>query len=249
MAEFSDYIIYADESGSPVLDGIDPTFPLFVLVFVLIRKEAYMKEIVPEIQRLKFDFVGHDQLVLHERDIRRQSRDFAFLQTDRDLRARFIERINSLVGSADIEIFAAVVFKDELKDRYADPWSPYSIALHLCAEKCLARLVQLEQAERRIHVVFESRGKREDTELELQFRRIANNDAHWGWRRPDFTQLDWEPVFVDKRANSAGLQLADLTARPIGLKCLRPKQPNRAYEVIRAKLGFNGVKQFPKNLV
>lgn len=31
-----------------------------------------------------------------------------------------------------------------------------------------------------VHVVFESRGPKEDKELELEFRRIAGNDSHWG---------------------------------------------------------------------
>ncbi len=35
--------------------------------------------------------------------------------------------------------------------------------------------------------------------------------------------------------NSCGLQLADLVARPIGRKYLKPEQENRAYEVLEAK--------------
>lgn len=98
---------------------------------------------------------------------------------------------------------------------------------------------------RLVHVVFESRGKREDQELELHFRRIAGNQVQWGRLRPDFSQVRWEPVFVDKRANSSGLQLADLMARPLGLRVLRPKQPNRAFDVLRPKLAPNGLKVFP----
>jgi hypothetical protein len=44
---------------------------------------------------------------------------------------------------------------------------------------------------------------------------------------------------VPKTANSAGLQLADLIARPIGLHHLRPNQPNRAFEIIQSKLHRN----------
>ena len=35
--------------------------------------------------------------------------------------------------------------------------------------------------------------------------------------------------------NSEGLQLADLTARPIAQSVLRPMQPNRTYEVLKTK--------------
>lgn len=55
------------------------------------------------------------------------------------------------------------------------------------------------------------------------------------WGRMDFMEL----VFADKKANPCGLQLADLTARPIGLKVLRPQQHNRAYEIIEPKIRTN----------
>ena len=39
-----------------------------------------------------------------------------------------------------------------------------------------------------------------------------------------------------KQANSSGLQLADMVARPIGIKTIRPEQPNRAWEILEPKL-------------
>ena len=102
------------------------------------------------------------------------------------------------------------------------------------------------QAGRLVHVVFESRGKNEDAELELEFRRIAANQANWGYRSPDFSYARFEPVFARKDANAAGLQLADLVARPCGLRTLRPAQPNRAFEVLIPKLtGHSGFKTSP----
>lgn len=55
-------------------------------------------------------------------------------------------------------------------------------------------------------------------------------------------------LFIDfywrtKKANSSGLQLADLTARPIGLNFLRPEQNNRAFDIIKGKI--YGYKKFP----
>jgi Protein of unknown function (DUF3800) len=242
---FSDFIVFADESGSPVLEGPDPTFPVFVLNCVLVAKADYVERIVPQLQLLKFDFVGHDQLIFHERDIRRQQKDFAFLQVDAGMREAFLERVNAVVANAEIDVVAAVIDKVRLTQKYADPWSPYEIALHFCMETLLSRLRQLGQAGRLVHVVFESRGKKEDAELELHFRRIAANQANWGYKQPDFRYLEWEPVFIDKKSNSSGLQLADLMARPIGLKVLRPTQENRAFEVLRQKLVKGGMKSFP----
>ena len=59
----------------------------------------------------------------------------------------------------------------------------------------------------------------------------------------DFSAIEFVPVFVKKAANSSGLQLADLTARPIALNMLRPTQQNRAFKIIQTKLGH--LKHFP----
>lgn len=41
---------------------------------------------------------------------------------------------------------------------------------------------------------------------------------------------------VKKRPNSSGLQIADLTARPIGRHVIDPNQSNRAWNLLRPKL-------------
>ena len=244
MNDFSEYILYADESGSAYLDGvIDPDFPVFVLAMVLVRKADYANRLVPRMELLKFNAVGHDQLILHERDIRRQQKQFAFLQGDVKRRQIFLSEIDKLVTAAPIEIFAAVINKRKLREKYADPWSPYGLSLSFMMERILPILCGRGQRGKTVHVVFECRGKREDRELELDFRRIANNENQWGYSKPDFRQLNWEPMFVDKKSNSTGLQIADLVARPIGLRWLRPNQQNHAYRVLEPKI--KGLKVFP----
>lgn len=240
---FSDYLIFADESGDHGLATFEASYPVFVLVFVLVRKDHYVSSVVPTMQRLKLDFFGHDQAILHERDIRRQSPPFGFLRKDAGVRASFLERLNDVVAGADFEIISTVIHKDRLKKRYASPWNPYDIALLFCMEKAMERLVALGQIDRTQHVVFESRGGPEDTNLELAFRRISANVGGWGMKQTDFSGCDWEPIMAPKSCNSSGLQLADLVARPIGLRSLRPLQPNRAFDVLRPKLKL--LKSFP----
>ncbi|HEX7760663.1 MAG TPA: DUF3800 domain-containing protein [Caulobacteraceae bacterium] len=41
MAEFSDYIVFADESGDHGLEAYSADYPVFVLAFTLVHKEAY----------------------------------------------------------------------------------------------------------------------------------------------------------------------------------------------------------------
>lgn len=66
-------------------------------------------------------------------------------------------------------------------------------------------------------------------ELELEFRRLCDGSNKLGIRLP------FDVIFVDKKANSAGLQLADLVARPVGMSVLRPEQANRAFDVLKCK--------------
>lgn len=66
-------------------------------------------------------------------------------------------------------------------------------------------------------------------ELELEFRRLCDVSNKLGIRLP------FDVIFVDKKANSAGLQLADLVARPVGMSVLRPEQANRAFDVLKRK--------------
>ncbi len=242
---FSDYIVYADESGSPVLSADLNDFPVFVLVFVLVAKSDYSNLLIPEIQRLKFDFLGHDQVILHERDIRRQSGAFAFLQVDALVRENFMTRIGELVGNAPISVACAVIDKKALAQKYATPWDPYDLALNFCMERTAMFLCGKGQAGKKVHVVFEARGATEDHHLELEFRRVTSGRPKVGNRVMQIQRLEWEPIFSPKAANSSGLQVADLLARPIGLNHLRPGQPNRAFETLSPKIIGQKPKVFP----
>jgi hypothetical protein len=77
------------------------------------------------------------------------------------------------------------------------------------------------------HLVVEARGKKEDAELELEFRRIMD-------QKPKGL-ANFDIKFADKRANSAGLQIADLVAHPIGRNYINPQQKNRSFEILEKK--------------
>ena len=246
MAEFSDFIVYADESGDHGLSGIDLQFPVFALAFCVMRKTEYIARVVPAVQSLKFRIWGHDTLILHEHDIRKSKGPFATLLTDEALRQRVYDGLNGLIEGAPMTIFASVIDKIELREIYVNPWNPYRIAMHFCMERLHEMLIRERQDGKTVHVVFESRGRKEDRALECEFRRIAGNRGHWGNRRPNFSRFDFQPIFVPKSANSSGLQLADLIVRPVALSQLRPDQPNRAFAIVQPKLA--GLKRFPERL-
>lgn len=235
-APFSDFLIFADESGDHGLDSIDEQFPVFALVFCVVRKQDYVEQIVPAMQRLKLDIWGHDQVILHEHDIRKEKGLFGILRTNKALRESFLANLTGLIAAAPFQVIASIIDKNRLKEKYISPYNPYEVALLFCMERALNHLRQQGETGKRVSVLFESRGRQEDEELELEFRRICDNRSNWGYKRPDFQLMRFEHLFVDKKSNSTGLQLADLVARPLALRHLRPDQPNRALQVLDGKL-------------
>ena len=244
MGDFADYVVFVDESGDHSLTVIDPEFPVFALSFCVISKADYIATVVPAMQRLKFKYWGHDAVVLHEHEIRKSKGDFTFLLTNKALREGFYADLHQIMVDAPITLIGSVIDKARLTQKYALPRNPYELALHFCLERLQMFLKANGQAGRRIHILFECRGKDEDDQLELTFRRIVAGELHWGYRKHDFSILEFEPKFVKKAVNSNGLQLADLTARPMALRTLRPDQPNRTYDVIQTQLAYP-IKVFP----
>ncbi|WP_298861534.1 DUF3800 domain-containing protein [uncultured Microbacterium sp.] len=242
-ARYSDYVVYVDESRDHSLTSIDPEFPMFALSFCVFEKVAYFNEVVPAIESLKFDVWGHDSVILHENDIRKSRGPFSFLLGSEPIRSAFFDRLNATVVDAPFTVIASVINKQRHCRRYSQPISSYEIALLFCMERLRSMMIERGQRGRTAHVIFESRGGNEDRDLEREFHRICANEVRWGWRSDDFSAIDFRPVFTKKAANSSGLQLADLTARPIALHALRPEQNNRAYELIRPKI--QAYKVFP----
>ena len=71
-SKFSDYLVFVDESGDHSLVSIDPEFPVFALSLCVIAKSAYANYLLPRATQLKLDIFGHDEIILHEHDIRRR---------------------------------------------------------------------------------------------------------------------------------------------------------------------------------
>lgn len=231
--EFSDYIIYADESGDHGLLSIDLNNPVFVLAFCIFRKEEYINQVVPSLQRIKFQFFGHDMIVLHSHDIRKKTGDFKLLNNI-VVGNSFSGALNQFVEEAPFTLIASTIDKNQLKQHYAKPLNPYSIALKFCLERAYRFLERRGQHERKTFLVVEGRGRKEDNDLELEFRRICQGA---NWQR---CYLPFEVVFARKPTNSTGLQLADLVAHPIGRHIVKPTQDNRAFDVVRKKFDHNG---------
>jgi hypothetical protein len=228
---FSDYIIFVDESGDHSLEVVNPAYPLFVLAFCIIRQDDYADRIVPAIQKLKFATFGHDMVVLHSRDIRKEQGEFAALRHP-DTRAAFLEGMSRVIADAPFTLAVTAIDKPRHIAKYKTPHNPYHLSLRFRLERTHDFLIARGQAGRRTHVIAESRGKAEDKDLELQFLRIIQENDHWTHH---FTLR-----FAPKSCNSSGLQLADLAAHPVGRHVLNPDQANRAFGIVQGKLMTDG---------
>lgn len=227
---FSKYIVYVDESGDHSLTSVDETYPVFVLALCVFHKRHYAEKVVPAVQALKFEHFGHDIVVLHENEIRKEKGIFKFPSATH--RQSFLGKLTDIMDASKFVLISCAIDKRRFKGEQDS--NPYHIALQFCLEALYKFLEEKSEQEKTTHIVFEARGKKEDAELELEFRRVCGKSN----RRN--LQLPFEIIIADKKVNSAGLQVADLVARPIGLRVIRPEQQNRAFDVLKTKLLSNG---------
>lgn len=232
VGEFSNFVVYVDESGDHGMQSVDPNYPLFVLAFCVFYKGHYTEKVVPALQKFKFNHFGHDIVVLHETEIRKEIGAFRF--SNRRQKEEFLEELTSIIDASNFILISCVIDKIGLRRQATTAGNPYHLALGFCLETLYELLQEKKQDDRTTHVVVECRGRKEDNELELEFRRICD-----GANRMN-KNLPFDIIFADKKTNSAGLQLADLVARPIGLSILRPGQANRAFDVLKRKFFCSG---------
>jgi hypothetical protein len=225
MDNLSNYIVFVDESGDHGLDYIDPDYPVFVLSFCIFKKTDYLEFFVPTIKQLKFDHWGHDIIILREHSIRK--RTDAFKSMNKESRESFMDTLSTIIDATPFKLIAIVIKKQDLLNQYADPSHVYHLAMEYGLERLYRFMKENQQCQTLTHVIFEARGKNEDRTLELEFRRRCDGNNYFREKLP------FQIIIADKKTNSEGLQMADMTARPVGLSVLRPNQPNRAFEILK----------------
>lgn len=241
-------IAFLDETGDPALEKIDPDFPVFVLSLFVCRDNEYIATIVPSVQRLKRDTCGSDDVILHSRDIRRHSGDFACLKNP-DARAKFYDDLNVVMSQSPYSLVVGAIHKGRHKAQYGrHAIDPYTLALTFTLERLLGELESRRQTA--LHIVAEARGEREDDELRLAFLQLTSYGTQYV-SAERFRAVTFTLEFRAKRLNVVGTQLADLAGYPIARRVLAPSAANPAFDIVAPKFlrDRNGVpiglKQFP----
>ena len=236
VGRFSNFVVYVDESGDHGMQKLDPNYPMFVLAFCVFHKRHYSEKVVPALHKFKFNRFGHDLVVLHEHEIRKEKGNFKF--PSRQHKHQFLSELTAIIEASNFILISCVIDKAKLQERGEMDNNPYHLALGFCLETLYELLLEKNQDGALTHVVVECRGKKEDNELELEFRRICDGANRLG------ISLPFDIIFADKKVDSPGLQLADLVARPVGLSVLRPGQENRAFEVLKRKFFCSGGREY-----
>ncbi|HEY0726787.1 MAG TPA: DUF3800 domain-containing protein, partial [Pyrinomonadaceae bacterium] len=234
-------------TGDHSLENEDKDFPVFALVMMVFDLDQYRNTHVPMVNRLKFDYFGHECVIIHSRDIRKAQKDFGFL-TDALKRREFYGRINEIMSAPGYDIIAAVIKKQEYKAKYGSSApNPYDLALKFAMERLLNLLEREGQTE--VYLIAEARGKREDNELLLSFLHILAYGTD-GILAERFAKINFHLRFKPKVMNVVGTQLADLAAYPIARYIINPAVSTPAYEIVKKRYyvgsgRMHGLKVFP----
>lgn len=164
------------------------------------------------LNELKQDIFGTQDIVLHRREMLEAKPPFEKL-ADPAIRQQFNGRLLQLLTEAEYKVFTVVIDKKEHKERYV-VWRfhPYHYCLTVLLERYVQYLARISQMG---DVLVESRGKKENMQLERAYRYIYEHGSDhvpvkYFQERLTSAHLKIKP----KSANVAGLQLADVIANP-----------------------------------
>lgn len=240
-------IVYLDETGDHSLEKEDKDFPVFALVMMVCDEEAYRETLVPMVNRLKFDYFGHECVIIHSRDIRKAQGDFGFL-TAPAARQPFYERINEIMLMPGYDLIATVIRKQDHRAKYGrNAANPYDLALTFALERLLPLLES--EGQKQVYLIAEARGKKEDDELRLSFLNAVTYGTDYV-SAERFRRIKFHLRFKPKAMNVVGTQLADLAAYPIARHVINPNRALPAYDLIKNRFyrgpgSIRGLKIFP----
>jgi hypothetical protein len=249
----NDYFLFLDESGHHGLKTLDQQFPVLVITGVLIKKYYYENAFTSQLNRIKKKFFKTTDVIFHSRDIRKWQKEFTSLG-DPSLRQDFYDEFNDFLVRANILIISSVIRKDEYIELHGpQASSPYNIALNFILERAI--YFAQKEAVSTIEIIAESRGKKEDNDLQSQFQITVNHGTKYV-KPEDFKRYYSKPLsFIRKAENNLGTQIADMLAYPIAQKIAFPERINLAFAILEKKfyrsfekddyLGY-GLKIYPK---
>lgn len=227
------YHLFIDECGDQNLTTFDPTFPAFTLCGVLIP-ETKLSFLYAQVEKLKEDFCGSSNIILHSRDIRKCKGNFSFLQYE-DKKQDFYKRVNEILSQNGVYIIVScTILKEPFIQHFSKDADVYGLSLYYLLERSIFYADDHSDSPV-IDAIVERRGKIEDRMLLNYYNRLRKRGTKW-ITKERFQLRMGTFRFSAKKENIIGLQLADLIAYPITRYVLNPQKPNPAFEVIRSNI-------------
>ena len=224
-------VLFLDESGDHSLDPINPDYPVFVLGGVIVDRTYARTVMERRVRRLKREFFGNEDVILHTAEIVRWKNDFAFMKDNEELKARFITALTEMMDELEYQVIACVIDKKAYVEKYGADADIYQQCLRFLLERFCYEVGNNPDS----GIVYaETRRPDLDAELNMAWEKVIKAD---GLRYAGPTMLNTrivDLVLKDKKTNIAGMQLADLVVTPIGRRALR-KPRHDDWRVVRRK--------------
>ncbi len=208
--------IYIDESGDHTYSKIKKISDRYLgLTGVIIESEYYRMEFSPDLEELKQKHFPHNPdspVVLHRNDIINKRGPFWRLK-DKNKQENFNNDLLDFLDKQQYHLISVVLDKYLHQKNYGiSAFHPYHYCLTALLERYCGYLNYFNAVG---DVMAESRGREEDKQLKIEYQHLYLSGTYY--RDASFFQktlTSKEIKLKKKRANIAGLQLADLLAYP-----------------------------------
>ena len=227
MVADSEYIIFVDESGTPMTTKIDEDFPIFSLQFLVIKKADYAEIATSRMSRFKMQHHGSDSIILHGSSIQRREGDFEFLN-QRDIANRYYEELDEVIDAIPMQLYSAFYLHRDvslLESMVVE--KPYALFMHRLLSQVLEKVRCEGHEQSRCRVVIESR-RDEDAHMLASFEEYKTVFPS--------SDVDFELEMVPKERNLTGLQLVDLVAMPVAQSCSPGAKESKSWATVSKKV-------------
>ena len=241
------YYLYLDECVDQNLVSFDSSFPIFTLCGVLVS-ENKLSDFENEINSIKREFWGDEDVIFHSREIRKHQKRFVNLN-DTAIKNQFYSRINKLLSQKGVYVVVCcAVPKNPCIDKFGSEIDIYGIALSYVLQRSIFYLDEVEP-NGKLRIIVEKRGKREDRNLRDYYNRMLETGVKYCSEERMKSHIH-DFNFSAKSENINGLQIADLIAYPISRYVLYPDKENPAFDIVGPNIYVSegrrlGLKIFP----
>lgn len=210
------YRLYLDETGVEAIKRLhSDRFRYLSLSGVAMETDHARDYLTSAFDRIKAEVLNEDpdaRICFHRTDIMQSKGPFEPLKIEAR-REEFDNRILRVISDCDFRLITVLIDKQWMVEQ--EHWQnthPYHYLMEIMVEKYAQYLRRMGATG---DIMPEARGKKQDRELEAQFRRCRANGTRYASaelirERIPYTKLK----FRTKKDNSAGLQLCDLLAHP-----------------------------------